>query len=115
MSNPISTAASAFWSSVVRTLFPLIVGAVIAFLVKSGIPTAGDFTETLTTLLTVAFSGVYYIAVRLLETYVTPKFGWLLGLAKTVTYASSTVPAAPIGQVTGLTGTPTVTPAPPAE
>lgn len=86
MSNPISTATSAFWSSVVRTLVPIIVGAVIAFLVKAGIPTAGDFTETLTTLLTVGFSGLYYVLVRLFETYVSPKFGWLLGLAKKVTY-----------------------------
>jgi len=78
-----SNAVSALWSSIVRTLVPIIVGAVIAFAVAHGITLDDQFESLLTAALTLGFSGVYYIVIRLLETYVTPKLGWLLGLAKT--------------------------------
>jgi hypothetical protein len=41
-----------------------------------------EFEAAITGVLTAGFSAVYYVAVRLLEQYVTPKLGWLLGLAK---------------------------------
>jgi len=78
-----SNAVSALWASIVRTLVPIIVGAVIAFAVAHGITLDDQFESLLTAALTLGFSGVYYIVIRLLETYVTPKLGWLLGLAKT--------------------------------
>ena len=78
-----SNAVSALWASTVRTLVPIIVGAVIAFAVAHGITLDDQFESLLTAALTLGFSGVYYIVIRLLETYVTPKLGWLLGLAKT--------------------------------
>lgn len=88
-----SNAASALWASIVRTIVPLLVGAVVAFLVGKGITLDSEFEGLLTTLLTVAFSGLYYIAVRLLETYVTPKLGWLIGLAKSPEGYSKASPA----------------------
>lgn len=88
-SGAISDAAKAFWTSLVRTVVPLIVGAVIAWLVKLGIPVDDDLSSTLATLLTLVFTAVYYALVRLLETYVTPKFGWLLGFARKVEYTKA--------------------------
>jgi hypothetical protein len=77
----------ALFDSLVRTVVPLIVGAVISFFVTRGVPLDPEFESTLTIALTAAFTGVYYIAVRLFEVYVSPKFGWLLGLAKQPEYA----------------------------
>ena len=78
-----SEAAKAVWASIVRTLVPVIVGWVVGQLVALGLPLDPEFEASLGNLLTVAFSAIYYVGVRLLETYVTPKFGVLLGLAKT--------------------------------
>ena len=78
-----STAASALWASIVRTIVPIIVGSVIGLAVANGINLDEQFEPLLTATLTAGFTGLYYIAVRLLETYVAPKLGWLLGLAKT--------------------------------
>jgi len=78
-----SNAVSALFASIVRTVVPIVVGAVIAFAVAHGITLDDQFESLLTAALTLGFSGVYYIAVRILETYVAPRFGWLLGLAKT--------------------------------
>ena len=78
-----STAVSALWASIVRTIVPIVVGAVLAWVTSIGITVDEQFEPLLTASLTGAFSGAYYIVVRLLETYVAPKLGWLLGLAKT--------------------------------
>ncbi|WP_378144826.1 hypothetical protein ACFJGV_15215 [Cnuibacter sp. UC19_7] len=88
-----SNALSALWASIVRTIVPLVVGAVVSYLVSKGVTLDEQFEPLLGTALTVAFSGLYYIAVRLLETYVTPKLGWLLGLAKTPTDYTAESPA----------------------
>ncbi|MFP7833148.1 hypothetical protein [Marisediminicola sp. LYQ134] len=90
-----STAASALWASIVRTIVPTIVGAVIAFFVGRGITLDSEFEVAFTTLLNVGFAAIYYIAVRLLETYVAPKLGWLLGLAKTPAVYTADSPANP--------------------
>lgn len=77
----------ALFDSLVRTVVPLIVGAVLSFFVTRGIALDPEFESSLTVALTAAFTGVYYLAVRLFEVYVSPKFGWLLGLAKQPEYA----------------------------
>jgi cation transporter-like permease len=77
----------ALFDSLVRTIVPLVVGAVISWFVTAGIALDPEFETTLTIALTAAFTGAYYVAVRLFETYVSPKFGWLLGLAKQPAYA----------------------------
>lgn len=77
----------ALFDSIVRTIVPIVVGAVIAWAVTHGVSPDPEFETTLTVAVTAAFTGIYYIAVRLFETYVSPKFGWLLGLAKAPKYA----------------------------
>lgn len=78
-----SNAASALWASIVRTIVPVIVGSILGWVVSLGIVVDPQFEVLLGTALTGIFTAIYYVAVRLLETYVTPKLGWLLGLAKT--------------------------------
>lgn len=72
----------ALWASIVRTVVPIVVGAVLGWFTAANIPVAPDFEGTLTTLLTAALTTAYYVAVRLFETYISPKLGWLLGYAK---------------------------------
>ena len=72
----------ALWDSVVRTVAPIAVGAVISFFVTRGIELDPEFEGALFLVVTGALQGVYYFVVRVLERYVSPKFGWLLGLAK---------------------------------
>lgn len=77
-------------ASILRTLVPLIVGWVLALPVVSAAGvTEDDATRAVQVLVTVA----YYLLARLAEEYVSPRFGWLLGLAKRPTYANAkTIP-----------------------
>jgi hypothetical protein len=87
-----SSAASALWASIVRTLVPLIAGGVITWIVSLGVDLDKEFEGALTTVLYAGFSAGYYVVARVLETYVAPKFGVLLGLAKSPTaYAAKHV------------------------
>lgn len=74
------------FDSLVRTFTPIIVGAVIGWFVTAGITLDPEFESALTLVVGAAFAGIYYLAVRLFELYVSPKFGWLLGLAKQPDY-----------------------------
>jgi hypothetical protein len=76
----------ALWDSIVRTLVPVIVGAVLTWVTTLGVELDPEFEGALTLVITAVFTAVYYIAVRLLETHVTPKLGWLLGSAKQPDY-----------------------------
>lgn len=76
----------ALWDSIVRTIVPIVVGAVISYFVTAGIELDPEFEGALFLVVTGALQGVYYIAVRLFETYVSPKFGWLLLVAKQPAY-----------------------------
>lgn len=77
------------FDSLVRTFVPIIVGAVLGFFVTRGIELDPEFESALIVALTAGFNGVYYLLVRLFETYVSPKFGWLLGLAQTPDYSEA--------------------------
>lgn len=88
-----SNTVTALWASIVRTIVPIVVGAVLAWIASLGITLDPEFEPLLGTVLTGAFTGLYYIAVRLLETYLSPKLGWLLGLAKTPTSYTAEPPA----------------------
>lgn len=77
-----SQAFSALWASTVRTVVPIIVGAVLGFLASANIQVDPEFEKLLTAALTLVFTTAYYVAVRLFETYISPKIGWLLGYAK---------------------------------
>lgn len=76
----------ALFDSIVRTFTPIIVGAVVGWFVTAGIPLDPEFEGALTLLVAAAFSLIYYVAVRVLETYVAPRFGWLLGIARQPVY-----------------------------
>ena len=75
-------AATALWASLVRTLVPIIVGAVLGWLTTRGLTLDDQFEAALTAVLTAVFAFVWYLLVRLAETYLSPAIGWLLGLAK---------------------------------
>lgn len=77
-----SEAFLALWASTVRTIVPIIVGSVLGWFAGANIPLDPEFEGKLTALLTILFTSAYYMAVRLFETYISPKLGWLLGYAK---------------------------------
>ena len=78
-----SEAFMAFWASIVRTVVPIVVGAVLGWFASVNITLDPKFEGQLTALLTTLLTVIYYVAVRLFETYISPKIGWLLGYAKT--------------------------------
>lgn len=71
--------------SLIRTYVPMVVGAVVAWLVTQGINVDQSAVEGVVAFLTAVFSGLYYVVVRLLEQR-WPKLGWLLGQAKELKY-----------------------------
>lgn len=77
------------FDSLVRTFVPIVVGAVIGGFVAAGIELDPGVEPALIVAVTAAFQGLYYLVVRLFEKYVSPKFGWLLGLAKEPEYPTS--------------------------
>lgn len=77
--------------SITRTLVPLIVGWLIALGLRAGFDW-DDYSDEMTTLITVAVTGLYYIVVRFLETNASSQFGWLLGLANPPRYVAPTAP-----------------------
>lgn len=84
----LSTKLSTLGASLTRTVVPLIVGWLVALglLDWTGLDAAG-----LTGLVTAAVAAAYYAVARVLELYVRPRFGWLLGLAKApVAYVKDT-------------------------
>ena len=87
------TALDAFFASVTRTFVPIVAGALISWLTTANIALDAEFEATLTILITAAFTGAYYLLFRLLERYVSPKFGWLLGLAQQPTSYTPDPPA----------------------
>lgn len=80
---PIKAGLDVFWSTFVRTWVPQIVGSLAGFWGSLGISATAELDEAATVLLTSVLTpiagGVWYLGARLLELFVTPKFGWLLG------------------------------------
>lgn len=81
--------------SLIRTGVPLLVGWLLSLPVVPailGALGAGDSQEQrrlLAQAVTLLITFAYYAAVRLLEKYVSPKFGWALGLASEPVYVDS--------------------------
>lgn len=80
------------WDSLIRTVSPLIVGYVVSFFTTRGIEVDPALAAAVGAGVGAVAAGVWYTLVRVFEVYVSPKFGWLLGLAKTPEY-----PAKPQG------------------
>lgn len=69
-------------NSIIRTIVPVVAGQLLGWLAVIGIVDAsGELESSLVSLVTIIITGAYYGLVRLLESKVSPKFGWLLGLA----------------------------------
>jgi hypothetical protein len=86
-------------ASLWRTVVPLLVGTVAAWLAHAGI---GVDSAAAVAWLTAAFSSAYYALFRVLEAHVSARFGWLLGLARppqypnTPAYTRTAVPPTPV-------------------
>ncbi len=73
--------------SIIRTFVPVLVGQILTWLASYQIlDTDGQISAALITILTLIFTTGYYAIARLLETFVSKKFGWLLGYAKAPEY-----------------------------
>lgn len=66
--------------SIVRTIVPLAVGQLVAYLVTLGVVVPEDVESALTVILGFVFTTIWYVAVRFLEQKF-PKLGVLLGWA----------------------------------
>lgn len=72
-------------TSIVRTVVPIVAGAIITFFASKGITFDDQFQANLLFVLQGMITGLYYIIVRVLEQRF-PRFGWLLGSAKKPEY-----------------------------
>lgn len=86
-----STATSNLLPSLIRTLIPVVVGV----LASLGL---GYDDQNVAVLLTGVIAFVFYAVVRFLEVYAGPKWGYILGIAKSPGYSPKDPPAtAPVG------------------
>lgn len=76
----------ALFDSLIRTYVPWLAGVIIGWLVSLGIPLDPEVEVQVTLTLMGAASMLWYFLARVFEIYVSPKLGWLLGLAKQPTY-----------------------------
>lgn len=83
--TPIGTAISDYVASIVRTVVPTFVGAVIAWLISLGITLPASAKDLLTSGLGFVAAIIYYLLVRWLESK-WPKLGVLLGIPKQPVY-----------------------------
>jgi hypothetical protein len=89
-----------FGPSVIRTLVPIIVAQLSAFLLGKGID-AGAYQELITQVVGGLIAAAYYTIARVLETRFSKVWGWLLGLPKQPTYEAPAAPSpvSPTGAV----------------
>ncbi len=72
-----------FIFSVIRTYAPIIVGGLLSWLAVHASIVADEQTKAgLVIVLTGVLQGVYYLIARLLETYASPKFSFLMADAR---------------------------------
>lgn len=74
-------------TSIVRTVTPIIAGAIITFFASKGFNFDQSFTTNLYAVIQAIVSGLYYIIVRFIEVKF-PSFGVLLGSKKAPQYTS---------------------------
>lgn len=90
---------SSFLPSVLRTVVPLVVAVVAGWPITQQL---GIDSEQLGVAASVLVGGLYWLAVRVAETYGPSKLGWLLGYAAAPVYPSTDVAgatASPVGDV----------------
>lgn len=90
-------AFDALWASVIRTAVPIAVAAVMGWLAYLGIEPDTELEVLLGSAIGAVLGALYHVAVRLLETHVSPKLGWLLGSPKQpLLYAKPDVRGVPV-------------------
>lgn len=77
------------FTSLVRTVVPLIAGFLITQLLRLGV-TIDE--ATLTTLVEAVVTGLYYAVFRFAEMHLGAGFGWFLGAARPPQYPSTSTP-----------------------
>jgi hypothetical protein len=80
------TVKTSLGTSVVRTVVPLVVGAVVAGLAKANLHIDQTALEQL---IGAVVATVYYGVVRLAEEHLSPAVGWFLGWAKAPRYTQA--------------------------
>lgn len=81
---------NSYITSLIRTWTPIIVGSLISWLATRGLSIDKNASDAAVTFLTALIIALYYVVVRLFEKYVSPKFGWLLGMASAPNYPKAT-------------------------
>lgn len=67
-------------TSIIRTFVPVLVGQFMTWAAVQGVMDInGQISGLLISLFTLTFTTAYYALARYLETFVSKKFGWLLG------------------------------------
>ena len=74
----------------VRTVVPMIVGALIVWLAEAGIELSDEASGAFTVALMAIATSAYYAGVTWLEREVNPSWGYLLGVPKAPSYSAST-------------------------
>lgn len=90
MTTPYETARAGILTSIVRTVVPLAVGAIVSLFAAANMTLDEGTVNAVTELIGVGVATVYYAVVRQLETKVAPAWGWLLGVAKAPEYVDTT-------------------------
>lgn len=72
-------------ASVVRTVVPVVVGAISALVAHAGIALSSEVEAQITVVVGAVVAAVYHWVVRMLEER-WPLFGWLLGFARCPDY-----------------------------
>lgn len=85
---PASNAVAGIGASIIRTVVPFVVGAVVTVFGRVGIDLDADpdTIVAITAAVTLIVSTLYYAVVRFLEERVGPAWGWLLGYANRPRY-----------------------------
>jgi hypothetical protein len=85
-----------FWTSLLRSAVPAIVSAVVNWLAHKGFEIDANGINGLEATLFALGYTLYYSFARLLELYVNPKLGWLLGSPKAPVYTPQVVTPEPV-------------------
>lgn len=87
MLDALKAAFSGLWTSIVRTVVPLAVAAIVTWLTNLGLPVDAEFSAAISGALGTLAAVVFYVLVRVGER-LAPKLGWLLGSPKQPVYAT---------------------------
>lgn len=82
-----SSPSSNLTTGIIRTVTPVLVGALLTLLVHAGLHLNSD---VLTPVVDAGLTSAYYVGVRTLEHFKSSKWGWLLGKPSAPIYPTGT-------------------------